>query len=263
MFASERQSKIKEILIEYKHVDVNTLCSLLDCSLATVRRDLDKLEEENFLIREHGGAILNEDSDNFTINLQGEADPYRDDKRAVADISASLVQDYDTIFIGPGYTCEEFAKAISRKKGLYIITNCLRVASILSTASDFYITVLGGTTESVNSDSSYTIGSTAISQLSNLFIQKAFITVQGISTDFGFSVNSPNICELYKYIFSHAENHYVMADSSKFGKRSMVRLAGPMDIQNIITNVEISNEYKDYFFTHKVALYTTFDEKNL
>ena len=62
MFAAERTRKIKEILLEYKHVDVNTLCSLLDCSIATVRRDLDKLEEEGFLTKAYGGALLNEDN---------------------------------------------------------------------------------------------------------------------------------------------------------------------------------------------------------
>ncbi len=66
MFAAERRKKIKEIMLEYKHVDMNTLCSLLDVSLATVRRDLDQLSEEGFLQKEHGGVILIE---NETVRI--------------------------------------------------------------------------------------------------------------------------------------------------------------------------------------------------
>ena len=60
MFAADRIKKIKDILYEYKHVDINTLCALLGCSIATVRRDLDRLESEGFLKKAYVGAILNE-----------------------------------------------------------------------------------------------------------------------------------------------------------------------------------------------------------
>ena len=49
MFANERLRKIRSFLLDYKKVDMNTLCNLLDASISTVRRDLDKLEQEAFL----------------------------------------------------------------------------------------------------------------------------------------------------------------------------------------------------------------------
>ena len=66
MLATERVRRIREMLLEYKHVDINTLCSLLSVSMATVRRDLEKLEMEGFLNKVHGGAVLN-DMVNFEV----------------------------------------------------------------------------------------------------------------------------------------------------------------------------------------------------
>ena len=60
MFAAERKAKIKEMLLEYKHVDVSTLSSLLSVTVATIRRDLDELEKAGFLKKMHGGAVLDE-----------------------------------------------------------------------------------------------------------------------------------------------------------------------------------------------------------
>ena len=101
MFAAERIKRVKEILLEYKHVDINTLCTLLSCSIATVRRDLDKLESEGFLIKAYGGAILNE-TNTQQIVLSEADDPYIKDKQHVAEIAVSLISDGDIIFFGPG-----------------------------------------------------------------------------------------------------------------------------------------------------------------
>ena len=60
MFAAERQNKIKEILTEYKQINVSSLSSILNVTETTVRKDLEALEKEGFLFKTHGGAILNE-----------------------------------------------------------------------------------------------------------------------------------------------------------------------------------------------------------
>ncbi|WPX08484.1 DeoR family transcriptional regulator [Caldicellulosiruptor danielii] len=54
MLVAERLKKIKEILLQKKHIDVATLAELLNVSEVTIRRDLDKLESEGFLIKTYG-----------------------------------------------------------------------------------------------------------------------------------------------------------------------------------------------------------------
>ena len=54
MFAIERLNKIKEILLREKRVDVFELSELFSVSEVTIRRDLDKLEQEGYIIKRTG-----------------------------------------------------------------------------------------------------------------------------------------------------------------------------------------------------------------
>ena len=55
---TDRQTKILEIVNQKKKVEVATLSQMLEVSQVTIRKDLDALEELNFLTREHGYATM-------------------------------------------------------------------------------------------------------------------------------------------------------------------------------------------------------------
>ena len=55
---TDRQTKILEIVNQKKKVEVVTLSQMLEVSQVTIRKDLDALEELNFLTREHGYATM-------------------------------------------------------------------------------------------------------------------------------------------------------------------------------------------------------------
>lgn len=257
MFAAERIKKIKSILLEYKHIDVNTLCTLLSCSIATVRRDLDKLEQEGFLIKAYGGAILNE-SNAQQIVLSEEEDPFLKDKQQAAEIAATLINDNEIIFLGAGSTCLEIARRIKSKNNLTVVTPSLDAAYELSGARQLHVIVVGGDLEA-SGGSVYTLGMQAINTISSIFIEKSFFTVQGISKEFGYTVNSYDTMNLLQAVMRQCNETYVVADASKFNRRSLVQLADICAIKNIITNLEIDSEYKDFLFRNKIKLYTSID----
>jgi len=261
MFAAEREKKIKEMLLEYKHVDVNTLCTLLSCSLATVRRDLDRLENEGFLTKAYGGAILNEENEQGVPSPQDE-DPNMDAKMQVARIASNLILDGDVIFLGPGNTCVCLAKHLKNKQNLVVVTNNLNAAIELMGFPRINVIVVGGSLEEVLPGYASTSGDHAIGFLSQIRISKAFISVDGVSMEYGYSTNLFSQAELNRSILRQAKTSYVVADSSKFGVSALMKVADITDIDNVITNVDISAEYKEFFFTNKVKLYTSFD-KNL
>ena len=60
---TDRQTKILEIVNQKKKVEVATLSQMLEVSQVTIRKDLDALEELNFLTREHGYATMKNMSD--------------------------------------------------------------------------------------------------------------------------------------------------------------------------------------------------------
>ena len=58
MFAVERTRVIRKYLEEHRKAETHTLSELLDVSEVTVRRDLERLEQEGVLLRTHGGAVI-------------------------------------------------------------------------------------------------------------------------------------------------------------------------------------------------------------
>ena len=60
---TERQSKIIKLVNTYQKIEVSRLASLLDVSQVTIRKDLDHLESEGLLSREHGYALIKSAND--------------------------------------------------------------------------------------------------------------------------------------------------------------------------------------------------------
>ncbi|KXV60748.1 DeoR family transcriptional regulator, partial [Gluconobacter japonicus] len=61
--ASDRLTQIRHYLYLNGMTGVHELAEQVDASLATIRRDLQRLEEQGIVIRTHGGASLAESVD--------------------------------------------------------------------------------------------------------------------------------------------------------------------------------------------------------
>lgn len=262
MFAAERFKKIKEILLEYKHVDVNTLSSLLSVSIATVRRDLDKLEEEGFLKKAHGGAIINETNE-FEVQLSSFEDPFHDEKVQIGLIASEMVDHNDIIFLGSGYTCLQIAKNIKDKRNVTVVTNNINAVLELAYSKNTKVIMPGGDLEVVDSYLGMA-GPFALNNLEKIFINKTFVTVNGISIEHGYTVNSREQAALIDLLIKNSNETVVVADYSKFGRRAFTQV-GPVHLfKKVITNVQLENRYKEYFFDNGIKLFTTYEEnKNI
>jgi DeoR/GlpR family transcriptional regulator of sugar metabolism len=257
MFAAERRRKIKEIILEYKHVDVNTLCSLLSVSIATVRRDLEMLESEGFLNKEHGGAILVE-NESSEILLNTGSDTYTEEKNMIGQIAANLISPGEAIFIGAGSTCACFAHHLAQGSNIIVVTNNLHAAMETAGKPGISTVILGGDVELMDGRIA-TSGMYAYSNMENMYIDKAFISAQGASEQAGYTVSSREQAVLCKMIMTRAAETIILMDYPKFGKRAFVPLA-PLDrFKRVISNIRIEQKYKEYFYDHNVKLFTSFE----
>ena len=259
MFAVERIKKIKEVLLEYKHVDINTLCSLLSVSIATVRRDLDKLEEEGFLKKAHGGAIINEVNE-FEVLLNGLEDPFSDEKKQIGIIAAEMIEDNDIIFLGGGNTCHQIARSIKDKRNLTIITNNLNIAIELAHCKNINVMMPGGDLEVADYNLTL-VGEATLEYLDKIYFNKTFFTVSGVSLEFGYTDNNKNQATIKKHLIANSNETIVVADSSKFGKRAFTQVCSIDKIKRVITNVQLDDRFKEYFFDSEVKLFTSFEDK--
>lgn len=255
MFAAERRRKIKEFVLEYKHVDMNTLCSLMNVSIATVRRDLEQLESEGFLTKEHGGAMLVENG-STEITLDNDIDPYYEEKETIGRIAAKMISHNEVVFIGAGSTCTSLARHIEHGSNVIVVTNNFHVAMETVKKSGVSTVLLGGDVDVIDGRIS-TSGMFAQNNIENMYIDKAFISAQGATIQAGYTVSSREQAILNKLIMSRTAETIMLMDYSKFGKRNFVPLAQLDHYNRVVSNIQISSEYKEYFFDHNIKLFVS------
>ena len=134
MFAAARQERIKELLLKHKQFDVVSLAAMLGVTEVTIRRDPDKLEQEGFIIKTHGGAILKEVS-----SPPNQAERVPPEIIEIGEATALLVNNNEAIFLGGGLTCTQVATNLQTKQRLTVMTNDLKVALELNNAPGVFL----------------------------------------------------------------------------------------------------------------------------
>ncbi len=232
----KRHQTILKQIEEDKYVAVADLCKMLNVSAVTIRKDLKFLEEKGLLYRTHGGASI----ENPYINDRSvnEKEKIRvEEKSTIASEAAKKIKEHDSILIASGTTVQALARAIDIKEKLTVITASLNVAQELIRYKYIDVLQLGGY---VRHSSSSVVGSQANWILDNISCSKLFLGVDGIDLEYGLSTTHLEEAQLNQKMIKAAERTIVLADSSKFGKKSFGRICSLDDIDEIITDSGIS-----------------------
>ncbi len=254
MFAIERQNRIKEILYKEKRVDVFELSELFSVTEVTIRRDLDKLEQEGFLIKTYGGAVLNEESIQ-KASLPVSEDSLQGEKKMIGKIASQMIETGEAIFLSPGTTCLEIARNIKDRR-VTVVTNDLMIAYELKDSVGIKVIVTGG---DLIQSSSTLVGGFALQALNGIYINKAFVGVKGVNFDSGYTVDSYEEVMVIQEVKKISNEIIAVADYTKFNRTAFARLGDLNMAKKVITNKQVPNEYKKHFFEHAIKLYTTFE----
>lgn len=236
MFAEERRNKILRMIRLRQPVKVNELSSLFTVSEATIRRDLQELENLGLIQRTHGGAVSVQlekelsfhDREVFLLN----------EKREIAALAASMVNDGETILLDAGTTTREIARALSGKK-LTVATNCMDVALVFAEEPDIEVLLLGGEWKK----SLHCLTGPLTNSMLRLFsFDKVFLTASGIDYTLGVTTQHIAEAETKRAMLSASKTRILVADHSKFEKKSFSKICNLDELSMIITD---SNTDKD------------------
>jgi DeoR/GlpR family transcriptional regulator of sugar metabolism len=232
MLNLERRSKILVLLEELGKVSVSDLSNRFNISEVTIRNDLRDLHLRGLVQRAHGGAVRLE-TVSIDQSLQVKAGLHANEKRRIGSAAAALVQDGESIILDSGTTTQQIARHLKTKRGLKVITNGLNIATELMGAPDVQVIMLGGI---VRQNSGSVVGQFAEEMLEQLFADKLFLAVDAFDLEFGLS--TPNLEEsvVNQAMARIAKEKILVADSSKFGKRSLSRIFSLSDLDRIITD---------------------------
>lgn len=230
-----RHQRILSILADSGQSVAQDLCNELGVSAMTLRRDLEELEGKGLLRRVHGGAVLASETDPGYW-LRHRQSP--DQKRSIGQIAAQKVAPQMTVFIDSGTTTVEVARALASrgmKEGLRasVVTHSLSVALELTSAPSIRTHIIGGT---VSSETLATYGPKAVAELARLNIDIGFLGVTGIDLEAGFTNTSPVGLEVKQALIRRVRPCWVVADSAKWGKASLLPICGLAEVQGWITD---------------------------
>lgn len=238
MLQGERRNRILELLQTSRAITVKELCTTLEASEATIRRDLTTLEEEGKLERTHGGAMLGspgkpEPEESF----QQKESRYTLQKRAIAQKAFEFLKENDSIVVDAGTTTFELARLIGQSSlKITVVTNSTILAAELSSNANLELITLGG---KVRLNTQATVGSIALQTMRQFNVSKAFIAANGISPDQGLTTPDLEEAAVKNAMINAASERFVLADHTKFNRVSLCQIAPLSMIDIIITDRDI------------------------
>ena len=143
MLAIERRNDILERLQEEKRVVVSELSAAYNVSEETIRRDLEKLENDGLVVKSYGGAVLKEQSF-FDLPFNIRKKQRVAEKQKIARLIADMVRDGEALMLDASSTDVYIARALKEKKKLTVITNSVEVIVELFDVPEWTVISTGG-----------------------------------------------------------------------------------------------------------------------
>jgi DeoR family transcriptional regulator, fructose operon transcriptional repressor len=228
---AERREQVARIVRERRVVRVDELSAEFGVSAATVRRDLAELEAQGRLRRVYGGAVAVESSlaepgfDDKTLLATAE-------KRAIAEAALRLVKPDDSVFLDGGSTVLSLARLLTEWERLTVVTNSLRVASVLSGQGPRMILVGG----EFRRRSQTIVGAMTRLVIEPLHVDTAFMGAIGVSVPQGLTTTDPREAQTKALVMRNATQVVLLADSSKIGKVSFLEFGALQDVDVLVTD---------------------------
>lgn len=229
--AIDRRHVILERVADDGAIHVADLARDLRVSEMTIRRDLRRLERDGFLRQTYGGATAHL-TRSFDLSFNARALQHAREKRLIALAAARLIGDAQTLFIGIGTTAEQFARSLTVRPDMLVITASLPIASLLG-SRPVRVVATGGT---VLRDELSCVGSAAAATLARYRFQVAIIGAAGIEPQVGVTELTDEEAEIQRTALALSDRVIVIADGSKVGARETAVVLPAERVDTLVTD---------------------------
>lgn len=230
MLASERQSQINAFIRKNGSARTTELAQMFSVTEETIRRDFEALHNEGVIQRTHGGAIAL-DHPRRSLNATERSFINVDAKRSIARAAADLVQPREIIFVDASSTALQFVQALP-DIDLKIVTNAHDVIAALAERKSISVVGTGG---NFDPESRSYVGPQVGECAARYHITKMFFSCDGIDPDKGASEQDESQALLKKSVLEQADEAYLLADSSKWRRKSAYYFCPCSRLSGIIT----------------------------
>jgi DeoR/GlpR family transcriptional regulator of sugar metabolism len=251
MFATERRELILSLLKENKRITVKDLSKSLEVSEATLRTDLNIMEDEGLLTRTHGGAVLNENTSSKN-NFSERAKQNIDHKISIASKAVELIQHKDCILLDASTTALELARILKQKQiKLTVVTNGISAAIELKENHEINVILIGGMARMGSMALEGLLGANI---LDKIHIDMLFTSASGFTIEDGLTDFNVYEVELKKLMVEKAAKVIALLDNTKIGTSSISSFATTDQIDTIITDENAPSHVLKALSNHQINI---------
>lgn len=226
---TKRHGAILKLLEGRGSLSVAALSQELGVSTETVRRDIRALVESGAAVRVHGAVGLAGQIGEapFDRRMRENAPA----KRAIARATAERIADGDSLMLDTGTTTSFLARELLGHRRLTVVTNSSDIARTLATVNGNRVFMAGG---ELRGDSGAALGTLALDFIRPFSVQHAIISAGALDAG-GVMDFDLTEAEFARAVLACGERRVVVTDSSKFGRRGFLRVAGFDRIDELVT----------------------------
>ena len=232
MLALERRNLIIQRLNEEGKVIVSILSREFGVSEETIRRDIEKLEQEGLATKTYGGAVSTANKDRdlpYKVRKKSNVEL----KQKIAAVVASMIKEGDHIMLDASSTSLFVVKQIKQLKNITLITNSLEILLELGDKTGWTILSTGGTLR----EGAYSLsGSSAERMIRDHHVDLAVCSAKGIDLNMGITESNEKDAEMKKAIFNAANKKILAIDYTKFDNISFIKVCDIKDVDLIVTD---------------------------
>jgi DeoR family glycerol-3-phosphate regulon repressor len=238
--ATTRQLSILSHLKSNGRASVDELAEIFQTTPQTIRKDLSALEQNNQIMRFHGGASLVAGSEYLSVDARKEI--ARDEKEKIGQALASLVPNNSVLMLNAGTTTITSVPYFSSHLGLKVVTDSVLLANGLRECVGLEVMIPAGI---VRSSDGAVLGESAVDFIRQFRADLAIIGAAAIAKDGALLDYDLRETAVTKAIIQSARNVILAADSSKFGQSAPIKFGHISDANTLVTDANASKELRN------------------
>ncbi|WP_313579305.1 DeoR/GlpR family DNA-binding transcription regulator [Lacrimispora sp.] len=240
-----RIDQLEQYILEHRTASIDAMCEEFKISKNTLRRDLEILVARGTVEKVYGGVIACENASPIPnlVTFHERAGRNAQSKQRIAALAASFVREKDIIFIDSGTTTMSIVDHLAHLSTVTVITNSLQVINKSMNYPNINLIVLPG---SLKRDTASLVGSSCVEYLEDYNIVRAFMACTAISLQAGVCNASTEEYIIKKTALKKSQKHYLLADSSKFGRTSLMTFGEIGQFDCILTEQMPDEEFSSY-----------------
>ena len=240
MHINEKEQELIDLLMSANTVlTVKNIAKQLYISEPTVRRYLTALASKGYVVRTHGGAMINYNvSLNKNVPLYLRISSLSEEKNLIARNASKLIRDGDFIFLDASSSSFHLLPYLKNFHKLTVCTNSLKTAITLAEMNIETI-ALGG---DVNFSNLACNSQETLDMIKNFHADLMFFSCDALSIDGELTDNNREASYLRKQYMKNARTKVLLIDNTKLNKQCCHSLCALSDVDYCFCDVPLSEK---------------------